>query len=92
MAYTQNDVINTDHINTVEVKIASPVADKRQWLNTVAGVVGTIATTAAALQGTLSGFAWFAPALAGISFLNQIFSMVRNHGVVSKNVLPTEVK
>lgn len=92
MAYTQADIVNTEHINTVEVKVAPPMKDTRQWVNSIGTLVGASVTAAAAVQGTLSGFAWFAPALAALSFLNQMISLYRNKGVESKNVRVEEIK
>lgn len=90
MAITKPAIVNTAHIDTVEVEVAPPIKQPRQWLAQLAGIVGTVGTIAAGTHGALSGFAWFAPAMAGVGFLSSALNYFANKGVVSKNIKTEE--
>lgn len=85
---------NTNDIPTYEVPVPPRVKDPRQLLNTATMVAGAAYTVAAASQGMLSGFAWFAPAMSALAAFNAILGYFQNRNVVSKNVAikPEEIE
>lgn len=77
---------NTNEIPTVEVPVASPAKDHRQWIGAVM-VISSIALTVAHGQAgtSLNKFAWFLPAVAGLEFINMLSTYLLNRNIVSKN-------
>lgn len=80
---------NTNAIPTYEIPVPPRVKDPRTIINTAAGVTAAVTTGALAAQGALSGFAWFAPAMAILSAINGLLGYFANKNVVSKNVAIT---